>query len=139
MALVEFKRNPTVKELRNFGTAALVMLTLLAAAWHWAGSLPGRWTAALGAAGLVIFVVSRISVRRVKPVYLALMGITWPIGWTVSFVITAVFYYGVLTPIGLVMRLFGRDPLRQDMDRGRKSYWVEHRPAESASRYFRQF
>ena len=40
------------------------------------------------------------------------MVLAFPIGWTVSQVILAVMFYGLFTPIGLVFRLIGRDPLQ---------------------------
>jgi hypothetical protein len=33
-------------------------------------------------------------------------------------------FFCVLTPLGLVMRLTGRDPLRLRLDRGMPSYWI---------------
>ena len=51
----------------------------------------------------------------------------------------AVSYYLVLTPIGLVMRLLGHDPLNRRWDRTAKSYWTKRTPPENTERYFRQF
>ena len=48
-------------------------------------------------------------------------------------------YDGVLTPIGLVMRWSGRDPMRRRFEREAKSYWVVRKRDEEPSRYFRQF
>ena len=38
-------------------------------------------------------------------------------------------FYATITPIALVMRLMGKDPLRRRFDRQAKSYWIERRPA----------
>jgi len=45
----------------------------------------------------------------------------------------------VFTPIGLTMRLFGWDPLERRFDPNASTYWVEHKPPASPSRYFQQF
>ncbi len=37
-------------------------------------------------------------------------------------------FYLVVTPVGLLMRLFGKDPLRLRLDPEAKSYWIERRP-----------
>ena len=37
-------------------------------------------------------------------------------------------FFVTITPIGLVMRAFGKDFLRLRMDRGAKSYWIEREP-----------
>ena len=37
-------------------------------------------------------------------------------------------FYLTVTPTGLLMRLFGKDPLRLRFDPEAKSYWIERRP-----------
>ena len=49
--------------------------------------------------------------RLLRPIYVAWMVLAFPIGWTISQLILAVMFYGLFTPIGLVFRLIGRDPL----------------------------
>ena len=61
-----------------------------------------------------------------------------PIGWTVSSLLLAVVFFGILTPTGLLMRLVGRDPLDRTLKRDARSYWVERRPVTDPRRYFRQ-
>ena len=73
-----------------------------------------------------------------RPLYLGWMFAVFPIGWTVSHVILGVLYYLVITPVGLVMRLFGRDSMRLRLDPEAKTYWIE-RSSEGKSSYFSQF
>lgn len=42
--------------------------------------------------------------------------------------VMGVMFYGVITPIGLVMRRSGRDPLRKRIDPDARSYWIDRRP-----------
>ena len=44
-----------------------------------------------------------------------------------------------LAPIGLVMRLFGHDPMERRIQRDAKSYWVDARPQRARDSYFKQF
>jgi hypothetical protein len=37
-------------------------------------------------------------------------------------------FYGTVAPIGLVLRLLGKDPLRLRFDADVKTYWIERRP-----------
>lgn len=39
-------------------------------------------------------------------------------------VVMAMLFFAVLTPVGLVMRMAGRDPLRRRLDREASSYWL---------------
>jgi hypothetical protein len=61
-----------------------------------------------------------------------------PIGLVVSELMLIVLYFGVITPIAFLMRVAGRDPLDRSIDRAAATYWVQHREAGDASRYFRQ-
>jgi Saxitoxin biosynthesis operon protein SxtJ len=46
----------------------------------------------------------------------------------VSPVTLAIVYYGCITPIGWLMRLTGKDPLRLRFEPEAKSYWVSRQP-----------
>ena len=46
----------------------------------------------------------------------------------VSPVVMGLVFYGVVTPIGLLMRLAGKDLLRLRLDRPGPSYWIERQP-----------
>ncbi|HUV40004.1 MAG TPA: SxtJ family membrane protein [Planctomycetota bacterium] len=139
MALIEMNWHPTPRECRRFGVAALVASTLLAAVLVWWRDVSLAWAGVLVAAGVLVFALALISEKLVRPVYVGLTLVTLPLGLVLSFVVLVVFFYGVLTPIGLVMRLFGRDPLRRRWDPDADTYWTPHRPAERAARYFNQF
>ena len=43
-------------------------------------------------------------------------------------VVLGLVYFSTVTPIGLIMRLAGRDPLRLRIDRNAVTYWIERRP-----------
>ena len=89
-------------------------------------------TAVIGLAGLVAPPV-------VRPVYVVWMALAFPIGWTVSHLMMAVVFYLVVTPIGIIMRMCGRDPMRRRIDRSAKSYWVRRPSTTNIKHYFRQF
>jgi hypothetical protein len=46
----------------------------------------------------------------------------------VSPIVLAVLFFTTVTPIGLLMRAFGKDPLRLRFDRETPTYWIERRP-----------
>jgi len=67
------------------------------------------------------------------------MSAAEPIGWTISHVILAIAFYLVISPIGLVMRCMGYDPLQRHFDRDATTYWQRRKPVTDMKRYFRQF
>jgi saxitoxin biosynthesis operon SxtJ-like protein len=88
-------------------------------------------------AGLMLAYYLVRSIQR--PVFDLWMGISYPIGWVMSAIMMAVIFFLVLTPVGLVMRLLGRDPMCRAFDRAAESYWEPHNPEGDSRRYFQQF
>jgi hypothetical protein len=137
--MIEINRNPSKKELGWFGLLALLFFGLVGTTvyrhFHSVTAMRAIW--AVGAVGAAIYYILPMPGRR--RVYVGWMTAAYPIGWTVSNVAMIIVFYGVLTPIGLTMRLCGRDPLTRALDRNAATYWVEHDPSkEGPERYFRQ-
>ncbi len=139
MALVEMNWHPDHRQCRQFGWGALVMLPLISLVFYWTGRLSPGWAIVPGGTGVVIFSLSRISGSLVRPVYVGLTLLGLPIGWVMSYVILAVFYFGILTPLALVFKIIGRDAMCRRLDKTAKTYWVPHRPPTSMRQYFNQF
>jgi hypothetical protein len=51
----------------------------------------------------------------------------------------ALVFYGLFTPMGLLFRLIGRDPLNRRFDPTAQTYWTPHQTVTDGRRYFRQF
>lgn len=69
-----------------------------------------------------------------KPALLAGLNTLWTrlgvlLGTIAGPIALAVLFYGVVTPIGAVMRLTGKDPLRLKRDPGAVSYWIPRNPS----------
>lgn len=62
-----------------------------------------------------------------------------PIGWSFAALIMTILFYLILTPVGLAMRLTGRDTMCRRFDPSSATYWLRHRPVEDRVRYFRQY
>ena len=139
MGMIQLDLNPSHKKLRQFGLVALIMLTIIALLLGWRFNLPKGVVIGLCAAGAVLFIISRISTRLIWPVYAGLMVVSFPIGWVISHLVMGLFFFGVITPVGLVFRLLGRDALHRKWDPNADSYWVKYPRPDSVKRYFRQF
>ena len=76
--------------------------------------------------------------RAALPIYIVWMGVAFVMGSIISRVLISLFYYLMITPMGLVMRLSGRDKLKikkQDC----QTYWVDSKPLPENYSYERQF
>ena len=50
------------------------------------------------------------------------------LGKVVSPIVLAILFYVIIAPIGLLMRLTGKDPLRLKLDSATNSYWIPRKP-----------
>ncbi len=138
MAIVEINLNPSKSELRWFGLLLFLFFALIGGLVFWRlGSLavPSVLWLAGAVLGLVYYAVRPLR----RPMYLGWMYAVYPLGWTISHLLFGCIYFLVMTPIGLLMRLSGRDPLERRFDPEAGTYWVERPARVEPSRYFRQF
>lgn len=116
----------TNKQLRSFG---LLMGGILGFIGLWPllfrGDVPHVWVAGtaflFAALGLVI-------PRSLSPVFRLWMRIGAILGWINTRIILAIGFYGLFTPIGIVMRMMGKDPLHRAFDSQMPSYRVLRTP-----------
>lgn len=136
MSLIRLNTKPAPRDLRVFAALWLLFLGVAGAiAWRrGALSVAIAWWTIAGAVSLPGLVAPRL----VRVVYLAAAYATWPVGYVVSALLLAAIYFVVLTPIGLIMRLMGRDPLDRSFDPRRPSYWEPRGAAPGPRSYFRQ-
>jgi len=138
MALIERNREPTSRELIIFSSLLAPFFGLVGLLVLWK---TGSWTAAtvLWVSGLLMSIACLCTPSIRRPMYASWMALLYPVGWAVSHLLLALIYYGWITPVGLLMRLFGYDPMRRRLGRKAKSQWIRRRPIGNANRYFRQY
>ena len=139
MSIVRINRHPTRKQLDQFGLIWLSFMAFFGGmAWFKLGApslAKGLWVAAV-----VVPVVGWLAPSFMRLVFLGMSYAAWPIGFVVSHIVLAMVYYLVMTPIGVLMRIFGYDPMTRRKERGATSRWVERTGrARGAESYFRQF
>jgi len=49
------------------------------------------------------------------------------LGSVIAPVVMTLVYFATVLPIGLIMRLLGKDLLKQKLDKNAKSYWIERK------------
>jgi len=139
MSLIEVNWRPNSKQLRRFGIAAFVASGVISLALCLLKEVTIQWAFIILAVGFIIFLSSLACLELARMIYVGLMAATLPIGFVVSFILLAAFYFLLLTPLALFFRLIGRDPLHRKFDSAANSYWVARRPPEGLDRYFQQF
>lgn len=138
MSVIDINKQPSRRELMWFGLLLALFLMVVGGIVWWRFS--GRTAAmVIWGAGALLTITYFVLPAVRRPIYLGWIYAAFPIGWTVSHLMLVLLYYGLFTPIGLIMRMLGRDPLARRFEPGASSYWVDHRPGGEPDRYFRQF
>jgi hypothetical protein len=73
-----------------------------------------------------------------RPVHQIWMFIGHILGWVNTRIILAIGFYGIVTPVGLIMRIFGKDPMRRGYLLQNNTYRVARmsRPGEHMQQQF---
>ena len=135
MSFAKIDWNPQDRQLRQFAWIACIVLPL--AGWIW-GAPTGVLTG-LAIAGAILLVASCAVPAAVRPIFLALSIISFPIGVVVGEVVMIVIYFAVFLPIGTIFRLMRRDALERRIDKSATTYWQPKKQPGSVDRYFRQW
>ena len=130
--------NPSRRDVKVFSLLFVAFFGLIG---YWVY----RWTGATTPAAVTFSIGALIGIggffvpEAMRYIYIGWMAAVLPIGFVVSHVILAVIFYGVVTPVGLLMRLVGHDPMHRKFDTAAKSYWIPRDEQRSPKQYFRQF
>ncbi len=110
---------------RSFGYVFAAVFAL-AGLWPLLSGRPLRsWALAAGA---IIGIVTLSYPALLHPANRLWMKLGLLLGKITNPIITALLFYLVFTPMGFLMRRFGKDPLRLAYDRDAASYWIERQP-----------
>lgn len=92
-----------------------------------------------GAIGGLLFTgVAIFAPLWLKYFYLIWMRFAYGLSWINTRILLAVIFYGVFTPLGLLMRLCGFDPLERKFNTQAASYWKAKNAKTPPTDYHRQ-
>jgi hypothetical protein len=84
--------------------------------------------------------VALVQPRWLKVVFVTSVIVTFPIGWVVSQLILFLLFFGLMTPMALVFRWRGRDPLHlKPVSEDDVSFWAPKMVNPDKRSYFKQF
>jgi hypothetical protein len=130
------RREKTPQQLREYGevmTLAALIFSALGIWKHHGISLSVFILLTIACGFLTAAFFSPESLRGIEKKW---MLFSEKIGVVATFLIMGVTFYLVITPFGLLMRLFGKDLLSRKLDRGRESYWENADHEGSGSRHY---
>lgn len=136
--MVKIHWHPAPGELRRWAVAMLVGTALGGAVLHFLFHEPLA-ARVLWTFGALSFATGLTGTVVARPFYLLWMGFVWTVSTTLGTLALVVVFYFVVTPIGLVARLFGRDRLHLRRPSATVSSFWEKSPPMRVDRFDRPF
>jgi hypothetical protein len=126
------------RELRKFGFTVGGVFLLLSLWFLYRHKPFWPW---LAAPGVVLVLCGAVHAKAIKYIFIGWMAMAFGLGLIVSTVLLTLFFYLIVTPIGLSARLLGKDFLSQKLQPSARSYWISRLPeqAKNATDYERQY
>ena len=145
--MIEINLKPDERTLRQFGFIALAGFGFLATiAWFEVlifsfglGAARVPVAAAFAGLGGVAALFSIGYPKANLPIYLGLTILAYPIGFVLSYVLMGTLFYLIITPIGLLLRGFGGDPMERRILPDATTYWTDAPSQRAHESYFKQF
>jgi hypothetical protein len=135
--------NPDRAERRKFARSLMIGFPIITVVFTAAALLKTHtlkpfpfW---LGGIGLALGVVLWLLPQIAKPFYVVWYFLGCCMGIVMGNVLLSAFYFLMLTPLGLLMRVTGRDLLRKKFNRQTPTYWQDAEKVVDLKRYYRQF
>ncbi len=130
MVIEEIKEiESSPKKLREFGLLVGGVFCLLASILWWRGR--GNYPYFL-LPGIALVLMGALFPHALKPLQKAWMTLAILMGWVMTRFLLSLLFYLAITPLGIFMRLTGKDLLDQHIDRKAPSYW-KNRPETPSS------
>lgn len=110
-------------ECRKFGlTTGLIVVILFGFLIPWLFNLNYPWWPLIIAG--VLAAMALVVPVALQPIYIVWMKFGNVMSWINTRIILGILFYGMFLPIGIVMRLFGKDPMHRKLDKKLSSYRV---------------
>ena len=124
-------------DLRKFGITIGVILLIIAGFLFWKEKESFQ---ILFTFGVTLCILGIAIPFILKPIYWVWMIFATILGWIMTRVILSLLFYTIFTPIGLILRFFGKQFLELRWDKSKESYWNyrtnEHLQKENYEKQF---
>jgi hypothetical protein len=111
-----------VKELRKFSIILFLGFGVIGLLVFWRKGEAGL---VLGEIGLAFLLCGLTLPKLLVYPYKGWITLSLILGFLMSHLILSLMYYLLFTPIGIVMRMLGKDFLSKQFDKNGKTYWIK--------------
>ena len=124
---------PSNKKFGFFFTLVFALVTT-----YFYANGPLTWVYPFTVAAVIFFVVTIVKADILLPLNKLWMRFGLLLGMIVSPIVLGIIFFGIFTPIAIIMRLSGRDELRLKF-KNKKSHWISRTESIQADSFKNQF
>jgi polyferredoxin len=135
--LKELNKNPSRRDLVEFGLIMLAAAGVFGALCHYRWDKPALGTNLWIAGGVLLVLALIPPIGRL--LYIAWMTFGLLVGLVTSPIIMFAVYCVVILPVGLIFKVTKRDTMKRGLDPAAKSYWEDYPSTDDPGHYVRQF
>ncbi len=130
------QKRSEAQEAKRFGVILAILLAALGG-WMFFKQRPTGSLIAWSGGGLALVLSLLLGALWIR-LFRLWMKFAEVLSWVMTRVILSTFFYIVLTPLALVMRLFGKRPLDLNFKDGKPTYWVDKPEGEYTLERYRK-
>ncbi|MDD5136092.1 MAG: SxtJ family membrane protein [Candidatus Omnitrophica bacterium] len=117
------KSRNELKDLKQFGMALAGILLALGAVNLFKGRT--NWYPWFFSLSIASILLALLAPKHIKPVFTLFTKVGHVIGWVNTRIVLTIIYFLIITPMALIMKVIGKDPLDRKIEKDRVSYWVK--------------
>ena len=132
------EKEPQSRDLTILALLFLAILSVIGAfQLFWKGSDSGHYWIGAG----VVFAATRLVPPLFRQLYRFWIRLSVILGYFISRIILIITYFVAAAPVGIIMRILGKDPMERKRDPQAPTYWIKRDVEEdfSVERYEKQF
>lgn len=124
-----------IKDIKLFGLSFAIILSLISIKLFKSGKLFYKNITGIA---VIFFVLSIFVPKVILPIYKIFRLFAYIVNWLISNIALILIFYLVFTPIGLFLKLIGKDLLDLEKSAG-ESHWIKKPEVFLKDRYIKQF
>lgn len=115
---------PDKKELVKFGNTGFIFFGIIGALLFLKFRLEIKTYIFFGLS-VFFLICPRVSLPLTGVVHKIMMAIAGVVGYANRQILLSLVYFTLFTPVSLIMKIVGKDPMNRRIDKGASSYWKQ--------------
>lgn len=133
-----FQKKAERKQVRTFGIVLSLLLLVVGLVQFFKASATLHYY--FGAASIIIFLLSIFIQTLILPIYRIALILAHILGWINTRLFLGLIYFLIFTPISLLFKVIGKDPLNRKINKTAQTYWQKRDiSAIDKESYYKQF